>query len=726
MLLLAFASSTDTNRGSSCVVDGFTHQSSLSRVSSSLHIGSTSRDRKRPRGVLVLRQASATLEQESSTNSRRQVVVRSPDKDNTPSSPPWLERYASISPEQAKQDLDWLQYTLREQGFDVADILEVTQQIEAIADDNTQLTTGMVDFLRLLLRLVVTDSAVDSNEQGFVSKQVLLASLLHYAECISARREGLQDWIRDFISEKDSTRMPTNPFGSLAFDQQQQHSVATNPDPAIIKTVNEQSVQVQVIESTTTTPTDNVRKRPASIVLAVDDEVLQIAKGAARIKRAEILAHAVAGLGSALTETDASRLRGLLLSVMDDWRSLAIRCVACLYRLEGILLYTEATEYMERTPEMVQTAREAIRVYATLAQRLGMHRLKSTIEERAFRILYRRQYEAVSSLYREKGQAMQSVSSYLLSRITETLHQDASLMEQLEDLQVSARVKEPFSFWKKLLKSKRNQLAGDNPKSLATPSSSTDSLAMTEVHDGVALRVVLRARKWSADESEETTRARERVLCYSVQHAIQSKWPALDAGRIKDYIQHPKPNGYQSLHYTSSISSRGFKFPFEVQVRSEEMHRLAEFGIAAHWDYKLGSKSAPGIMTASVATVSIEDGPCFGGFLPPAKTQSTPINISTSQAIEDLPVARYVDALVTAKQDLLKQQVYVFLAGDKEGKLITLPTNSSVRDAVSALDCESVRQMDKPKIWLNGKAAYLDDDIVNGDLLLVEDCSCFE
>jgi hypothetical protein len=246
----------------------------------------------------------------------------------------------------------------------------------------------------------------------------------------------------------------------------------------------------------------------------------------------------------------------------------------------------------------------------------------------------------------------------------------------------------------------------------------SDSLAITGVQDAVALRVILKARKWKPEESDETTRARERILCYYVQHLIQSKWPALEADRVKDYIQFPKSNGYQSLHYTSSINLRGMEFPFEVQVRSDEMHRLAEFGVAAHWDYKLGNKSDP------TTSLTVKGGQSKAGLLlPPARTQDEspdsglPIAGMGKGAV---PVGPYVDALVTAKRNMMQQTVYVFLAGETEGKLISLPTNSLVRDAITALDGQNADGgPDEPKLWLNGRTAYLDDSVVNGDVLLV-------
>jgi ppGpp synthetase/RelA/SpoT-type nucleotidyltranferase len=683
----------------------------------------------------------------------------------TPATPPWLESYEEATREEAKQEVEWLKYALREQGFSGPDILQVTQQLESVADGDAKLTLGTVDFLRLLLRLVVvgemeadrgqssqfasihhtggaySDSdgvaGEDSHQKGFVSKQVLLASILHYAECITARREGLQDWIQDFLEKKKYARRTTQPFCSpyqqrlsaIGVTQQPSQDNDQAGDEMTASRNSDCPKEVQVREPKSQSVVVNM---PKKIVPALDDEVLQIAVGAARIKRAEIMAHAVVN-SDVLTDADASRMRNMLLSVMDDWRSLAIRCVACLYRLEGILHHTGvgSAEYMTRTPEMVQTAREAIRVYATLAQRLGMHRLKSAIEERAFRILYHRQYRAVMALYRENGDAMYSVSTSLLSKITQTLHQDESLMAQLEDLQVTSRVKEPFSFWKKLLKTKsKQQLSSRDDSSPKDQTSShstsflmrSDPLAITGVQDAVALRVVLKARKWKPEESDETTRARERILCYYVQHLIRSKWPALEADRFKDYIQFPKSNGYQSLHYTSSMTLRGTEFPFEVQVRSDEMHRLAEFGVAAHWDYKLGNKSDPSKkapITTSLSAKKDSQTKSIAGLLPPARTQEE--SPGSGRSIAGVgEVTPYVDALVTAKRDMMQQTVYVFLAGDSEGKLISLPTNSLVRDAITALDDgQSAEGPDEPKLWLNGRTAYLDDSIVNGDLLMV-------
>lgn len=345
-------------------------------------------------------------------------------------------------------------------------------------------------------------------------------------------------------------------------------------------------------------------------------EAWKIARGAASIKRAEMLARSVesstAGLPreamnswqrknlkAALAPAEASRIRGLLLTVDNfDWRSLALRCVACLYRLESVLKHSTRNELplIKHSPEVIRNAREGLRVFATLAQQLGLHALKNLIEDRAFRILYQRQYRAASMFYKarsgatsgsivmdrlsgpiedtmEAGSApMEAVSSFLLSHITTTLMEDCDLMEHLDDLKVTARLKEPYSLWRKLLKKSRrigSSLSSDaeegsalasfpdfkeNGNSLLSQRSTRRGLLHVSPNliisayapDAIAVRVVLRARRWYMDEPEQNIRERERLICYYIQQKLISRWPDSDPGRIKDYIQFPKPNGKSS------------------------------------------------------------------------------------------------------------------------------------------------------------------------------------
>ena len=293
---------------------------------------------------------------------------------------------------------------------------------------------------------------------------------------------------------------------------------------------------------------------------------------------------------------DAQNLRSLLLSETKDWRALAIRSAAALFRLRGIM--NHAQQYHEDghvalTSEAMQCSREALHIYAPLASRLGMHRLKNELEGAAFKILYRRQSRKVHQLARELrprhsrphlnrglvemcdgsldiSSCMKSVLETVQSDMTTLLQQDAHFAEHVQDFTVTARVKEPYSLWKKMLRNKWRHIM--------------------EVPDAIALRVVLDAKRIPG-EDETVLRARERALCYYAQELCLQQWqPAGDDARFKDYIESPKRNGYQSLHYTAHTMWDSEDFKFEIQIRTGEMHQVAEFGLASHWDYKAQQK----------------------------------------------------------------------------------------------------------------------------------------
>ena len=638
-----------------------------------------------------LSKKGSILDEESAAS----CTATNPDK----SLPPWLSRYHESSSENTaeetsllQQKLHWLEYTLlAQEQWTLSDVRHLQQTMYNLADadadsdtDNgaTRMLLGMVDFLTVLLKSTASNdphenaAATVTTDSPFVTKEILLAAVWHYAESVAARKQGVleTDFLRRNILFGSSLRSNSSEPQPLGQSGRKLIATATSASLSpqkmipILRTSTgsfEDSSQLVLpfqsrpwaatplqISATDTTTTvvpkdencnDNAGKCTSySFNDDKDDscsnhEVWKIARGAAQIKRAEVLARAVESNGNnefksvanvtnavaRLTSEEASRIRGLLLTVDGfDWRSLVIRCVACLYRLEGILEndtnnsddWDRSAPSVRRSPEVIRTAREGLRVFATLAQQLGFHSLKNRIEDRAFRILYERQYRAVTALYHADSKTsmngrlsasflrkhakisyddtsvnqaavpMEAISSFLQSEVAVTLLEDEDLMAQLSDLQVKSRVKEKFSFWKKLV-SKRFETLGltssssDNekstvevtstevgdvgdkmssvPKSNGTGAaslslirsashvvpSSSSSLLADHVQDAVALRVVLRARKWYIDEPVETIRNRERLLCYYVEQKLRSKWPATNPARIKDYIQFPKPNG---------------------------------------------------------------------------------------------------------------------------------------------------------------------------------------
>ncbi|OEU21949.1 Nucleotidyltransferase, partial [Fragilariopsis cylindrus CCMP1102] len=274
-------------------------------------------------------------------------------------------------------------------------------------------------------------------------------------------------------------------------------------------------------------------------------------------------------------------LRDLYTTEAKDWRALAIRGAACLYRLRGILQEQQQHEGdvtnndLLLTKESNRVCREAFHICAPLASRMGMHRLKNELEHAAFQILYRRQHRTYESLLKQSSspepnieESMEEILAHVKDTMTEFLNNDAVFMASVTNFEVTARVKESYSTWKKMIRNGFDHI--------------------TQVPDAMALRIVLDAKKEHPDESDDVTRARERALCYYVQQLCQTVWaPHHEDPRFKDYIAHPKENGYQSLHYTAGTKWRNNEeWKMEMQVRTGAMHKLAEFGVASHWNYK--------------------------------------------------------------------------------------------------------------------------------------------
>jgi len=378
-----------------------------------------------------------------------------------------------------------------------------------------------------------------------------------------------------------------------------------------------------------------------------EELTIRIVNDAARLKQLEMGAHfaiqsSASGKSQRVTldTKDSENLTQLLLAETKDWRALAIRSGASLYRLRGILKkIKQSPSQHSLTSQWTHVAREALHIYAPLASRLGMHRLKNELEGAAFHILYRRQYNTVNSLAREVRSSSSSSSIQNLQNKNKSLSRSGScdgfvshktkakssristttaastttsidiaesmknvlvevkheMMQMLQNdeifsslvrqFSVTARVKEPYSMWKKMLKYGYNHVL--------------------QVPDAVALRIVLEGRKVEDDESDSVTRARERALCYYAQKLCKEHWkPSKKDPRFRDFIEKPKPNGYQSLHYTASTNWGGETWSVEIQIRTNEMHKVAEFGFASHWDYKSQQKSVTNNNLSSTASAT--------------------------------------------------------------------------------------------------------------------------
>ena len=191
----------------------------------------------------------------------------------------------------------------------------------------------------------------------------------------------------------------------------------------------------------------------------------------------------------------------------------------------------------------MKIAQETRDIYAPIANRLGMSKVKNELEELSFRYLEPQAYEALRAQVDAKRRATEGLIEAAEARRSPPSSREA----QVPVIEIDGRIKRLWSISQKLKRQK---------------------IELEQVYDFIALRIVTESVK----------------DCYAALGIIHQTWSPVP-GRIKDFIAMPRPNGYQSLH-TSVISEHGM--PFEVQIRTIEMHRMAEEGIAAHWKYKEG------------------------------------------------------------------------------------------------------------------------------------------
>src|SRR5262245_12449087 len=233
-------------------------------------------------------------------------------------------------------------------------------------------------------------------------------------------------------------------------------------------------------------------------------------------------------------ERQAENFRKMLLAMVDDIRVVVVKLADRLHNMRTLGHLPE-----ERRVKVAQETRD---IYAPIANRLGMSKVKNELEELSFRYLEPETYEAL----RVKVDLRRRASEGQIETLKATIA--AKLAEaQLPIVAIDGRIKRLYSIHQKVRRQK---------------------IELEQVYDFIALRII-------TDSIKD---------CYGVLGIIHQTWSPVP-GRIKDFIPMPRPNGYQSLH-TSVISASGT--PFEVQIRTMGMHQMAEEGIAAHWKYKEG------------------------------------------------------------------------------------------------------------------------------------------
>jgi guanosine-3',5'-bis(diphosphate) 3'-pyrophosphohydrolase len=351
------------------------------------------------------------------------------------------------------------------------------------------------------------------------------------------------------------------------------------------------------------------------------EQVAHIVEGVTKISKIDFASH---------EQQQAENLRKMMLAMVDDIRVVLIKLADRLHNMRTL----------EHLPAERQhkIARETLDIYAPIAHRLGMGKIRGELEDLGFRYLdpiaYQTTHDAVEARRKEGEKFLAGVESILRDKL-----QEAGITANVE-----SRIKRLYSIHKKLVRQR---------------------ITVEQVYDLCAMRVVTRSVQ----------------DCYAVLGIIHNVWRPVP-GRIKDFIAMPRPNFYQSLH-TSVIAENGT--PFEVQIRTEEMHKMAEEGIAAHWKYKDG----------------------------PVTAQDEQRLAWLRQVVEwQRDVSDPNEFLSTLKIDLYPEEVYTFTP---KGKVVVLPRDSTPIDFAYTIHTEVGHTCVGAKV--NGRMVPLRHKLHSGDIV---------
>ena len=347
-----------------------------------------------------------------------------------------------------------------------------------------------------------------------------------------------------------------------------------------------------------------------------------------------LLVDGVTKLGSIVFENkeekQAENLRKMFLAMSKDIRVLIIKLADRLHNLRTINYMTEE--------KIKEKCRETLEIYAPLASRLGIYTMKFEMEDIALKYLEPEAYYELA----EKVSARKGEREAVINQVI------AEVKKALDDFnikcEIMGRSKHFYSIYRKM-KYQHKQL--------------------DEIFDLTAIRVIVESVK----------------DCYAVLGIVHTMWKPIP-GKFKDYIAMPKPNMYQSLH-TTVIGDNGD--PFEIQIRTYEMHKIAEYGIAAHWKYKEGIKSDKEEVKLAWLRQTLE-------------------------LQKDMDDPR--EFMETLKVDLFASQVYVFTP---RGDVLELPAGSTPLDFAfkihSDIGCKCVGAK------INGKIVTINHTLQNGDIV---------
>jgi len=353
------------------------------------------------------------------------------------------------------------------------------------------------------------------------------------------------------------------------------------------------------------------------------DEIAQLVEGVTKLTRIHFQSR---------EQAEAENYRKMIAAMVGDERVILIKLADRLHNMRTI-------EYLGKQKQL-QKARETLEVYAPLAHRLGIHKLKWELEDLAFETLHPRKYEEIKTMVAERR----------TDREEHVSEASGTLQHELDKVDIPAeilgRAKHFYSIYDKMAKKGRE---------------------FNEIYDLTAMRVIVER---SGDEGTRD--------CYGALGLIHSLWKPMP-GRFKDYIAMPKFNAYRSLH-TTVIGPEGR--PLEIQVRTRDMHEIAELGVAAHWLYKRGKRDPQWTAWAK--------------------------QLMESQADEADPR----EFMKTFRTDLFDEEVYVFTP---QGEVKSLPAEATPIDFAYAVHTDLGHRTVGAKI--NGRIVPLHYRLKSGDVV---------
>ena len=373
---------------------------------------------------------------------------------------------------------------------------------------------------------------------------------------------------------------------------------------------------------------DVVEDTPATeedILRRFGKEIMTLVDGVTKLDKINFRTH---------EEEDAENFRKIFVAMANDVRVIIIKLADRLHNMRSLNYLSDERQQ--------RIAKETLEIFTPLAGRLGISQIKCELEDLCLKYLDPEAYEFLVTNIHQKLEERKSFVEFVVSEIKEILVESGIKGE------VIGRPKHFYSIYRKM----KNQ-----------------GKTLDQIYDLTAVRVIV-------DKTDE---------CYEILGKIHMKWKPVP-GRIKDYIATPKRNMYQSLHTTVVTNFGQF---FEIQIRTYEMHRMAEYGIAAHWKYK-ENRSVEAKETNFDARLSwIRDVMDWQGSLNESK--------------------EFVDSL---KNDLYDNELLVFTP---HGKVISLPLEATPVDFAYAIHSEVGNKCVGAKV--NGKMVALNSTLTTGDVV---------